>query len=453
MKIKTSVMSKVIFPIMLLGCLVGITAAISHFSMTDMHHKSIEMLKDTQHIEENVIQQEKLYNQNRIVDIVIVSSSCVIFIGVVVIMIQTVVNPLKRQNKELQNIIDDINSGHGDMTKRLTVKSQDEIGQMAQGINQFIETLQKMIDNMSKNSNALENVVTNVTMNVESSNNSAKDILSITSKLSSAMQQVSVTIKDINENAQMAEKKVELMAGRTRTISGYAQEMKTRAINLEEAANKNMHETENMIDEINGEMKIALGNSKSVDKVNKLTEEILNISNQTNLLALNASIEATRAGESGKGFAVVADEIRKLADLSRDTANNIQNINHQVIEAVTGLIKASEKVIAYMDENVISGYRAFVEGGIQYREDALKIDNAMTECVEESQGILENMVQVKNSIQGIDNAVEESAHASIKAASDMDILVHYIGEVSEQMNENSMVAGNLKKEVAVFVSG
>ena len=72
--------------------------------MTDMHHKSIEMLKDTDHIEENVKQQEKLYSQNRIVDLVVVGTSCVIFIGVVVIMIQTVVIPLKRQNKELQNM-------------------------------------------------------------------------------------------------------------------------------------------------------------------------------------------------------------------------------------------------------------------------------------------------------------------------------------------------------------
>lgn len=450
MKIRTSVMSKVILPIMLLGCLVGITAAISHFSMTDMNHRSIEMLKDTQHIEENVKQQEKLYNQNRIVDIVMVGSSCVIFIGVVIVMVQTVVNPLKRQNQELQNIIDDINSGHGDLTKRLTVKSQDEIGQMAQGVNQFIETLQKMIGNMSENANTLEHVVTKVAENVTSSNDSANDLSAIMDELSATMQEVSATMNSISETTGTAEKKVELMTGRTQTMSGYPQKMKIRAVDLEETANKNMQETESMIGAINEEMKIALENSKSVDKVNQLTAEILSISSQTNLLALNASIEAARAGESGKGFAVVADEIRELADSSRDTANNIQEINHQVIEAVNGLIKASEKVIAYMNENVLRDYHTFVDGGKQYRDDALKIDDAMTECAKEAQGIFENMVQVKNSIQEINGAVEESAHSSTEAASDMDMLVQFIAAVSEQMEENGTVAGNLKREVAVF---
>lgn len=450
MKIKTSVMSKVIIPIILLGCLVGITAAISHFSMTDMHHKSIEMLKDTQHIEANVKQQEKLYYQNRTVDIVVVGSSCVIFIGVVIVMIQTVVKPLKRQNQELQNIIDDINSGHGNLTKRLTVKSQDEIGQMSQGVNQFIETLQKMIANMSQNANTLEHIVSNVVENVISSDDSANDLSSIMDGLSDTMHEVSVTLNSISKTTQTMEKKVELMAERTQTMSGYAQKMKMQAVDLEEMAYKNMQETESMINGINKEMKTALNNSKSVDKVNQLTAEILSIASQTNLLALNASIEAARAGDSGKGFAVVADEIRKLADSSRDTANNIQEINHQVIEAVDGLIKASEKVITYMNENVLPDYHTFVEGGIKYRDDASKIDDAMKECVKEAQGILEDMVEVKNSIHGIDRAVEASANASTEAACDMDMLVHSIADVSEQMKENSMVACSLKQDVDVF---
>ena len=401
-------------------------------------------------VKQNIQEQKDLYNQNMILSLILLAISFVAFAMVVVVIIKTVVKPLRKQTSELTEIIDEIKGGHGDLTKRVTVKSMDEIGQSSIGINHFIETLQNIMSNILSNSNVLDGVVGNVASSVAASSDNANDISAIMEELSATMEEVSATTNSVSENTTAAEGKVQKMADQTKVMSQYAQDMKKRATELEHTATENMNNTNEMIGEITTEMNQALENSKSVEKVAQLTADILSISSQTNLLALNASIEAARAGEAGKGFAVVADEIRQLADSSRETANNIQTINEQVIEAVQGLVVSSEKIVGYINENILPDYRAFVQGGQQYNDDATHIDNTMAEYAGEAQDILATMMEMTEAIEGISRAVEESANGVTDAATNIDSLVQSMSTVNGQMEENSTVAKNLKEESAAF---
>lgn len=401
-------------------------------------------------VKQNIQEQKDLYNQNMILSLILLAISFVAFVMVVVVIIKTVVKPLRKQTSELTEIIDEIKGGHGDLTKRVTVKSMDEIGQSSIGINHFIETLQNIMSNIISNSNVLDGVVGNVASSVAASSDNANDISAIMEELSATMEEVSATTNSVSENTTAAEGKVQKMADQTKVMSQYAQDMKKRATELEHTATENMNNTNEMIGEITTEMNQALENSKSVEKIAQLTADILNISSQTNLLALNASIEAARAGEAGKGFAVVADEIRQLADSSRETANNIQTINEQVIEAVQGLVVSSEKIVGYINENILPDYRAFVQGGQQYNDDATHIDNTMAEYAGEAQDILATMMEMTEAIEGISRAVEESANGVTDAATNIDSLVQSMSTVNGQMEENSTVAKNLKEESAAF---
>ena len=401
-------------------------------------------------VKQNIQEQKDLYNQNMILSLILLAISFVAFVMVVVVIIKTVVKPLRKQTSELTEIIDEIKGGHGDLTKRVTVKSMDEIGQSSIGINHFIETLQNIMSNIISNSNVLDGVVGNVASSVAASSDNANDISAIMEELSATMEEVSATTNSVSENTTAAEGKEQKMADQTKVMSQYAQDMKKRATELEHTATENMNNTNEMIGEITTEMNQALENSKSVEKVAQLTADILSISSQTNLLALNASIEAARAGEAGKGFAVVADEIRQLADSSRETANNIQTINEQVIEAVQGLVVSSEKIVGYINENILPDYRAFVQGGQQYNDDATHIDNTMAEYAGEAQDILATMMEMTEAIEGISRAVEESANGVTDAATNIDSLVQSMSTVNGQMEENSTVAKNLKEESAAF---
>lgn len=361
-----------------------------------------------------------------------------------------VVNPIVKTNKELKEISTLINENNGDLTKRVNVKSSDEIGQLAQGINQFLDILQNTIGKIVEGSKNLDNMINFVGENVTVSNDNAQDVSSAMEELSATMQEIAATIQTVNDNTESVGKNVVDIADKTEQINNYSQDMRERADSLAKSADENKRTTDEMVGNIVGTLKKAIEDSKSVERVNELTGEILNISSQTNLLALNASIEAARAGEAGKGFAVVADEIRQLADSSRDTANNIQAINEHVTSAVFQLIDNSNKIINYIEETILADYDSFVQAGAQYNEDACYISEIMQEFAEKTEKLKELMKNTVESIEGISSGVEQSANAVTSSAVSTSQLVEQMNSIDKEMSESRNTVGELKAQTDVF---
>ena len=361
-----------------------------------------------------------------------------------------VVNPIVKTNKELKEISALINDNNGDLTKRVNVKSSDEIGQLAQGINQFLDILQNTIGKIVEGSKNLDNMINSVGENVTVSNDNAQDVSSAMEELSATMQEIAATIQTVNDNTESVGKNVVDIADKTGQINNYSQDMRERADSLAKSADENKRTTDEMLGNIVGTLKKAIEDSKSVERVNELTGEILNISSQTNLLALNASIEAARAGEAGKGFAGVADEIRQLADSSRDTANNIQAINEHVTSAVYQLIDNSNKIIKYIEETILADYDSFVQAGAQYNEDACYISETMQEFAEKTEKLKELMKNTVESIEGISSGVEQSANAVTSSAVSTSQLVEQMNSIDKEMSESRNTVGELKAQTDVF---
>ena len=380
---------------------------------------------------------------------------CFVFaIGALIVafLIRTrkVLNQIVKTNKELKEISALINDNNGDLTKRVNVKSSDEIGQLAQGINQFLDILQNTIGKIVEGSKNLDNMINSVGENVTVSNDNAQDVSSAMEELSATMQEIAATIQTVNDNTESVGKNVVDIADKTEQINNYSQDMRERADSLAKSADENKRTTDEMVGNIVGTLKKAIEDSKSVERVNELTGEILNISSQTNLLALNASIEAARAGEAGKGFAVVADEIRQLADSSRDTANNIQAINEHVTSAVYQLIDNSNKIIKYIEETILADYDSFVQAGAQYNEDACYISETMQEFAEKTEKLKELMKNTVESIEGISSGVEQSANAVTSSAVSTSQLVEQMNSIDKEMSESRNTVGELKAQTDVF---
>ena len=401
-------------------------------------------------ISDTVLEQMDIYDGSIKNSIFLMVVLAIAFVATVISTTELIVKPLQRQAKQLNDIIKDIEDGKGDLTKRITVTSNDEIGAVAHGINRFIETLQGIMSRIITGSDTLDRVVGSVVTNVSSSNDSANDVSAIMEELSATMEEVSATTNNVTENTERVNQRVNGFAEQTAAISDYAKDMKKRADDLKASAQKNKEHTTTVIGEFTEGLNSALENSKSVEQVEKLTNEILSISSQTNLLALNASIEAARAGEAGRGFAVVADEIRQLADSSRETANNIQTINSTVVASVKELAEASQNIVNYINETILPDYGTFVDMGQQYSDDATHIDEDMASCESGITAIKNDVADMNDSINGINQAVEESAKGVVSAAENIDSLVQAIGLVKSEMGENEQVSKDLKEQADGF---
>ena len=386
----------------------------------------------------------------------LVSNGIVIIISVILIIVaiycvmKYVIKPIIATNKDIRDIIDGIDNGEGDLTKRVRVISNDEIADLGNGINLFMDKLQEILKLIIENTNYMENVVAEVDGSVVKSNDSASDLSAMTEELSATMQDVGLSVNTINDNADNILKDVEIIAIKSDDINQFSKEMKANAEKIESDARYNMVQTGEKVGNILDVLNKAIEDSKSVDQVNNLTNDILNISSQTNLLALNASIEAARAGEAGKGFAVVADEIRQLADSSRETANKIQSINSVVVAAVNNLSDNANNLVSYLQQTILPEFQTFVDGGVKYKENASYIENAMDEFVEKTDVLKKNMDEIAHSINTITTVVDDGAAGVNNAAISTQDLVEDIVNISNKMIENKGIAQNLKNSTNIF---
>lgn len=385
-----------------------------------------------------------------IFDNILLVISIILIIIMGIFAIRNIVKPAKTAKKQLIEIIDGIERNEGDLTRRIDVKSKDEIGQLVLGINTFLAQLQTLMKKMQNNSQAMLVSADEVKKSVTASSQGAMNVSAATEELAASMEEVSATLDQISLGSSSILRNIQTMQDSVLAESRNVEQIQKRAQEMNRETMENKNSAQTVFKSVGTTLKEAVNESRSVEKINELTGNILDIAGQTNLLALNASIEAARAGEAGKGFAVVADEIRQLADNSTDAANDIQQISTIVTTAVDKLATEATKMLEFVNGDVIRDYDGFVKIASRYEQDAKEIQRVLGEFANQSTDIVDTMDNMNQGIQDITRTVEESAKGVSGVAGEVATLVEAITRIQGESDNNQEVARGLEGEVGKF---
>lgn len=330
------------------------------------------------------------------------------------------------------------------------LKGKDECGTMAKAVSEMRESLKSVIRDVSNASMHLNEIVDTLLITSTEVNDSCTNNSATTEELAAGMEETTATTQTLVAGIQ--EMKDESAGIQRMSVEGevLAKEIEERAAKLKESATESVKLAREMFSTLQVNSSKAIEEAKAVEKINELTEVIIQISSQTSLLALNASIEAARAGEAGKGFAVVATEIGNLANQTSETVANINHIVADVNTVVRNMGATLQETTQFMENQVLPDYQAFYDVSNQYDGDALAVKRSMTAVQESVVTLNERILMVTEGLEDISKTINESAIGVTDIADKTASVVNRMSENMEMVTQCQSEADKLKDIAARF---
>lgn len=351
---------------------------------------------------------------------------------------------------EVGKILKELESSGGDLTARVDFSGKDEIGSISQSFNKVLESLQSMLISIRDESEQVLQASVSLSGGMESLDVSIEEISATTEEISAGMEETAAASEEMNATSEEIESAVEAIATKAQEGAVSAGEIRDRADSLKSTAISSQRKATEIYQNTRADLLSAIEQSKSVDKIGELSEAIMDITEQTNLLALNSAIEAARAGEAGKGFAVVAGEIKKLADDSKNTALEIQNIIGTVVSSVQNLANSSQEILEFINSQVVSDYEMLVETGNKYSGDAEMVETLVNELSATSEELLASIHTMIRSIGEVTNATNDSATGITDIATGSTEMLGMSKNMVDQIEKSKKSIENLFTKIDNF---
>lgn len=371
-------------------------------------------------------------------------------LAIAVVLSLVISGVLSRSVSAIAGKMSELAQKEGDLTQKITVRSSDEVGNIAGSLNVFLENLREIIKKISDceyklagNSEHVNNIVT-------ASADGVAKVNATMSVMEDNVLEMSEVVHKIAEDAKNNNERMASVIGETKAQAEYIGGIGVKAKNLEKDAIQAKERMQETIVRIGRTLEDKIEESKEVEKVQKLTGQILSVADQTNLLALNASIEAARAGESGKGFAVVANEISNLAEESSRTAAEIQKINTFIVNIVDSLAEASFELLNFVKTNVISDYDVLVHTGKEYASDADSFREQMLAFEGYMNELQQSMARINSYVTDIMSGFDSQKEDVVKNSEYMSEIHGEFQKIVDAVMDNKEIVDELEQIIGQF---
>lgn len=370
---------------------------------------------------------------NKIAKTTIELAIIALIIGIVIALIITraVTKELKTLNNAMNMMAD------GKLTYRINVKSKNELGQAEANYNVMADQISSLIKGVEEKSGVL------ITASQKISNVSESTTETV-NQVSEAIQSVSIGASGQAESTQKATSEVELLASKLHETKAYVSDINDMSVETKQLSDQGLTIVDDLIEK--GEK--SKDNSRfsknvvnemieSINKINFISDAITEITEQTNLLSLNASIEAARAGESGRGFAVVADEIRKLAEQSQSSTDEIKQIVKEISAKSVVAEKTMDESVDIIDEqNKSINDAKELFGHISDAVNALKegLDN-IASLNEQMDASRENVVKSMEDVASVSTETAAASEEVSASAEEVNATMHTLNQFTVELDE------------------
>lgn len=365
-------------------------------------------------------------------------------------MLVLIVNGILKGLKSINGKVYDLVHNEGDLTQKLRVTSGDELELIAGNVNALLEYIRGIILEITDNSTQLDSSSRLVADHLTNAKDHVSNVSASVEEMSAAMEETSASLVEINDSMKQIYQTTQEIAGKAESESETAEKVMQKAQGIYVSAETEQQTVRQRAGAMANALYDRIEKSKTVERINDLTADIIKITDQTSLLSLNASIEAARAGESGRGFAVVAGEIGALAANSAKTAKEINQVSSMVIEAVTELAAEADRMIRFVEQETVAGYDKLLENSQSYQKDMERLNRVLREFAEESGRLKENMDRISASVESVRVAVEESAEGITNVAQISVELNQGMEDIESEADGNLGIAGQLQSEVHKF---
>ncbi len=329
-------------------------------------------------------------------------------------------------------------------------KRRDESGNMANSLSEMRTSLRAMVADIQRTYSDLENTLHQLLDTTDRVKDMSGENTETTQGLAAAMQETAAAMETVDATVGHIRERAQAIRDNSKEGERASLESKLRADDLKNTTGEAQNKTTQMYKSVQEKTTAAMEQAQAVQKINQLTQAILDISGQTNLLALNASIEAARAGEAGKGFAVVADEIGSLASQTSSTVSNINGITTEVNQAVQSMEACLQETLSFLEETVLRDYSDFMGVAEKYTEDATNFEENMKAIGEEVDTLLAAIVEIAESVSNITVTVGEAANNISSIAQKTQDVSRLVEGNAELMETNSENVVKLKNIVDMF---